>query len=489
MSDTKARILVVEDEEVMADMLSSFFGDQRYEAVTCTSGEEALSRVRTEEFDLVLLDVHLPEMSGIDLLERLRAERPDLPAIVMTAFGSVSTAVEAMKLGAEDYISKPFQLDELLIIVKKALERRNLQREVEHLRHVVQGRYDFSNIIGRSKPMQDLFEVIKRISQRRDASVLIIGSTGTGKELVARAIHFNSDRREGPFIPINCSAIPETLMEAELFGHQKGSFTGAHESRPGLIEEADGGTIFLDEINSISLNMQVKLLRVLQERTVRRVGGRQSTQIDVRFLSATNMDLEEMVRANTFRQDLFYRLNVVPLRIPDLKDRREDIPLLVQHFLQSFAARAGESVRRFSPEAMRVLMTHSWPGNVRELENAVEYALTMGSTDVLGTDDLPDKVTNPDRDIVEESALDGVTLSEMERRYILRVLKKMSGHQIRTAQILGIDRRTLYRRLRQYGVETARGRGLGDDDFDDEGFDDLDERFDETGSAQMARGE
>jgi DNA-binding NtrC family response regulator len=475
--------LVVEDEAVMADMLVSFFGEQRYSASACSSGEEALERVRREDVDLVLLDVHLPEMSGIDLLERLRAERPDTPAIVMTAFGSVSTAVEAMKLGAEDYISKPFQLDELLIVVRRALERRNLKREVEHLRNVVHGLYDFSNIIGRSKPMQDLFEVIKRIAQRRDASVLILGSTGTGKELVARAIHHNSDRREGPFIPINCSAIPETLMESELFGHQKGSFTGAHESRPGLIEEADGGTIFLDEINSISLNMQVKLLRVLQERTVRRVGGRQSTPIDVRFISATNTDLEEMVRANTFRQDLFYRLNVVPIRIPDLKDRREDIPLLVQHFLNSFAARAGELVRRFSPDAMRVLMTHNWPGNVRELENAVEYALTMGAGDALGVDDLPEKVTNPDRDIVEESALDGVALSEVERRYILRVLKKMGGHQIKTAQVLGIDRRTLYRRLRQYGVETARSRANGD------GIDDEFDEFEDDEPAHAASGE
>jgi DNA-binding NtrC family response regulator len=486
VAESLARILIVEDESGMAEMLSSFFGEQRYDAVTCSSGEEALVEVGRQAFDLVLLDIHLPEMSGLELLERLRAERPDMPSVVMTAFGSISTAVEAMKLGAEDYISKPFQLDELLIVVKKAVERRNLQREVEHLRHVVHGRYDFSNIIGRSKPMQDLFEVIKRIAQRRDASVLIIGSTGTGKELVARAVHHNSDRRDGPFIPINCSAIPETLMESELFGHQKGSFTGAHESRPGLIEEAEGGTIFLDEINSISLNMQVKLLRVLQERNVRRVGGRQPTPVDVRFISATNQDLEAMVRNGSFRQDLFYRLNVVPVRLPDLKDRREDIPLLVQHFLQSFASRAGEPVRRFSPEAMRVLMTHGWPGNVRELENAVEYALTMGMTDLLGVEDLPDKITNPDRDIVEEAALDGVSLAEMERRYIVRVLKKMGGHQIRTAQVLGIDRRTLYRRLRQYGVETARSRGNGDLDDD---FDDFDDDFELEDTARAASSE
>ena len=468
MTEPKERILVVEDETAMADMLAGFFAEQGFACTTRPSGEDAIEFLSDADVDLVLLDLHLPAMSGIELLERLRTDHPELTAIVMTAHSSVSTAVEAMKLGAADYIAKPFAMDELVIVVRKALERQKLEREVEHLRHVVQGRYDFSNIIGRSKRMQELFEIIKRIAQRRDASVLIMGSTGTGKELVARAIHFNSDRRGAPFIPINCSAIPETLMESELFGHQKGSFTGAHESRAGLIEEAQGGTIFLDEINSISLNMQVKLLRVIQERSVRRVGGRQATPVDVRFISASNEDLEAMVAAGTFRQDLFYRLNVVPVRIPDLKDRREDIPLLVHHFLQSFAERASEPVRRFNPEAMRVLMTHNWPGNVRELENAVEYALTMGLGDVLGVEDLPDKITNPERDVIEEAAVDGVPLEEVERRYILRVLKKMGGHQIRTAQTLGIDRRTLYRRLRQYGVESLRGRD-GDDDIDDAG--------------------
>jgi two-component system, NtrC family, response regulator HydG len=474
VAENEIRILIVEDEAVMSSLLGSFFAEQRYRTVACASGEDALVRIENEHFDLVLSDINLPEMSGLELLKRIREAQPEMPVIVMTAFGSVSTAVEAMRLGAEDYISKPFQLDELLIVVKKALDRRNLQREVEHLRGVVHGRYDFSNIIGRSKPMQELFEVIRRVSQRRDASVLILGNTGTGKELVARAIHFNSDRRDGPFIPINCSAIPETLMESELFGHTKGSFTGAHESRAGLIEEGQGGTVFLDEINSLSLNIQVKLLRVLQERVIRRIGGRQTVNVDVRFVSAANADLENEIKRGEFRQDLFYRLNVVPVRLPDLKDRREDIPLLVQHFLNQFATRGGEPLRRVSPEAMRVLMTHNWPGNVRELENAVEYALTMGQSDLLGVEDLPEKVTNPERDIVEEAALDGVTLEEMERRYILRVLKKMGGHQIKTAQVLGIDRRTLYRRLRQYGVDASIAKMGGDfDDFDDE-FDEAD---------------
>jgi DNA-binding NtrC family response regulator len=310
--------------------------------------------------------------------------------------------------------------------------------------------------------MLQLFEVIRRIAARRDASALIIGSTGTGKELVARAIHYNSDRRDAPFVPINCSAIPETLLESELFGHQKGAFTGAHETRRGLLEEAQGGTVFLDEINTLSPNLQVKLLRVLQERVVRRVGGRENIAIDIRLVSASNLDLEEAVKHGEFRQDLFYRLSVVPVRLPDMKDRREDIPLLVNHFLQKFSQQHGEPARRFSSEAMRVLMTHSWPGNVRELENAVEHALTMGNGDILTMDDLPSSVTSPERDIVEEAVLDNVPLAEVERRYIIKILEKMGSHQIKTAQILGIDRRTLYRRLRQYGY----GGHLRDDDND-----------------------
>lgn len=263
-------------------------------------------------------------------------------------------------------------------------------------------------------------------------------------------------------MPINCSAIPETLLESELFGHQKGAFTGAHETRRGLLEEAQGGTVFLDEINTLSQNLQVKLLRVLQERVVRRVGGRENITIDIRLVSASNLDLEEAVKRGEFRQDLFYRLSVVPVRLPDLKDRREDIPLLVNHFLQKFAQQHGEPVRRFSSEAMRLLMTHSWPGNVRELENAVEHALTMGGGDILTMDDLPSSVTSPERDIVEEAVLDNVSLAEVERRYIIKILEKMGGHQIKTAQILGIDRRTLYRRLRQYGY----GGHLRDEDDD-----------------------
>jgi two-component system, NtrC family, response regulator HydG len=331
------------------------------------------------------------------------------------------------------------------------------------LRAEVRERYNFSNIVGRSKPMQQLFEVIKRIAARRDASALIIGSTGTGKELVARAIHYNSDRKDAPFMPINCSAIPETLPESELFGHQKGAFTGAHETRRGLLEEAQGGTVFLDEINTLSQNLQVKLLRVLQERVVRRVGGRENIQIDVRLVSASNQDLEDAVKRGEFRQDLFYRLNVVPVHLPDLKNRREDIPLLVHHFLQKFAQQHGEVPRRFSSDGMRILMTHAWPGNVRELENAIEHALTMGSGEILTPEDLPASITAPERDIVEEATLDNVPLSEVERRYILRILDKMGGHQIKTAQVLGIDRRTLYRRLRQYGVG---GSLRGDEEFD-----------------------
>ncbi|HJQ69333.1 MAG TPA: sigma-54 dependent transcriptional regulator [Blastocatellia bacterium] len=465
------RILIVEDEAPMCELLMSFFSDKGYRVDTIQNGEGALGRLEEQDYALVITDIKLPGMSGLELLARIRVDWPEVAVIIMTAFSSISSAVEAMKLGAEDYIGKPFQLDELAITVEKALERLSLRREVKELRAEVRERYNFSNIVGRSKPMQQLFEVIKRIAARRDASALIIGSTGTGKELVARAIHYNSDRRDAPFMPINCSAIPETLLESELFGHQKGAFTGAHETRRGLIEEAQGGTVFLDEINTLSPNLQVKLLRVLQERVVRRVGGRENIPIDIRLVSASNQDLEDAVKRNEFRQDLYYRLNVVPVRLPDLKDRREDIPLLVHHFLQKFAQQHGEPARRFSNEGMRILMTHTWPGNVRELENAVEHALTMGSGDVLSPEDLPASVTTPERDIVEEATLDNVTLSEVERRYILRILDKMDGHQIKTAQILGIDRRTLYRRLRQYGY----GGSLQEED----------EEFDQVGKKSV----
>ncbi len=461
------RILIVEDEAPMCELLTSFFSERAYKVDTAQDGEHAIARLQEQDYALVITDIKLPGMSGLELLARVRVEWPELAVIVMTAFSSISSAVEAMKLGAEDYIGKPFQLDELAITVEKALERRSLRREVRQLRDEVRGRYNFSNIIGRSKPMQQLFEVIKRIAARRDASALIIGSTGTGKELVARAIHYNSDRKGAPFVPINCSAIPDTLLESELFGHQKGAFTGAHETRRGLIEEAQAGTVFLDEINTLSPSLQVKLLRVLQERVVRRVGGRENIPIDIRLVSASNQDLEEAVKRGEFRQDLFYRLNVVPVRLPDLKDRREDIPLLVHHFLQKFAQQHGEPQRRFSNEAVRVLMTHAWPGNVRELENAVEHALTMGAGETLLPEDLPVSVTAPERDVVHEAALDDVTLAEVERRYILRILEKMGRHQIKTATVLGIDRRTLYRRLREYG-RAARIRAEEDEEGLDE---------------------
>jgi len=446
----------------MCELLTSFFSEKAYDVGTAPDGEHALARLEERDYALVITDIKLPGMSGLELLARIRVDWPEMAVVIMTAFSSISSAVEAMKLGAEDYIGKPFQLDELAITVEKALERLSLRREVRELRAEVRGRYNFSNIVGRSKPMQQLFEVIKRIAARRDASALITGSTGTGKELVARAIHYNSDRRDAPFMPINCSAIPDTLLESELFGHQKGAFTGAHETRRGLIEEAQGGTVFLDEINTLSPSLQVKLLRVLQERVVRRVGGRENIQIDIRLVSASNQDLEEAAKRGEFRQDLFYRLNVVPVRLPDLKDRREDIPLLVLHFLQKFAQQHGEPPRRFANGAMRVLMTHAWPGNVRELENAVEHALTMGRGEILLSEDLPVSVTAPERDIINEATLDDVTLAELEQRYILLVLEKMGGHQIKTSRVLGIDRRTLYRRLRQYGY-TGRLRGEEED--------------------------
>src|SRR5207248_2498553 len=324
----KQKILIVEDEAQMCDLLMSFFGDKGYKVAAVQNGEDAIARLEEEDYALVITDIKLPGMSGLELLARLRLEWQDVAVIIMTAFSSISSAVEAMKLGAEDYIGKPFQLDELAITVEKALERRSLRREVRELRAEVRDRYNFSNIVGRSKPMLQLFEVIRRIAARRDASALIIGSTGTGKELVARAIHYNSDRRDAPFVPINCSAIPETLLESELFGHQKGAFTGALRQNIGRIESADRGTLFLDEIGDVPLPMQVKLLRFLQDQIVERVGGRKPIQVDVRIVCATNQDLDRMMAEGRFREDLYYRLNEVTVRVPPLRERLGDTVVL-----------------------------------------------------------------------------------------------------------------------------------------------------------------
>lgn len=381
-------VLIVEDDVQLAEVLARFLRKQGFEVQTAADARTALEAMLERVFDIVLSDIRLPDRSGIELLQEIKRAFPATIVLMMTAFSSIDSAVEAVRMGADDYLSKPLQLEDVRMRIERALERRRLETRVADLQQQLTERYRFGNIIGKSKPMQELFKVLERVA-RSSATVLIVGRTGTGKELVARAIHYNSPRAKGPFVDINCGALPEELLESELFGYVRGAFTGATESRPGLFEVAHGGTLFLDEVEALKPELQVKLLRVLQERVIRRVGGRENIPVDVRIIAATNQDLEAAVRRGEFREDLYYRLNVVTLYLPELRERREDIPLLVEHFLQQYARENNQPVRRFSTEAMRLLMSYSWPGNVRELQNAVEYALTMSTEPVLTIRDLP----------------------------------------------------------------------------------------------------
>ncbi|GBC83240.1 Transcriptional regulatory protein ZraR [bacterium HR10] len=451
-------VLIVEDDVQLAEVLARFLRKQGFEVETAADARTALEAMLERVFDIVLSDLRLPDRSGIELLQEIKRAFPVTIVLMMTAFSSIDSAVEAVRMGADDYLSKPLQLEDVRMRIERALERRRLQTRVADLQQQLTERYRFGNIIGKSKPMQELFKVLERVA-RSSATVLIVGRTGTGKELVARAIHYNSPRAKGPFVDINCGALPEALLESELFGYVRGAFTGATESRPGLFEVAHGGTLFLDEVEALKPELQVKLLRVLQERVIRRVGGRENIPVDVRIIAATNQDLEAAVRRGEFREDLYYRLNVVTLYLPELRERREDIPLLVEHFLQQYARENNQPVRRFSTEALRLLMSYSWPGNVRELQNAVEYALTMSTEPVLTIRDLPPHISGiapterwapPERE--------PRTLQEVERRHILRILEETGGNHTRAAEILGIDRRTLYRKLEKYKIPRDSSR-------------------------------
>jgi two-component system, NtrC family, response regulator HydG len=450
------RILVVDDEETVRALLTGLLREEGHDVDAVASGEDALKALDGAPYDIVLLDLNLPGMHGMNVLAAAPALLTDAQFIVMTAFGSVDSAVEAIKLGAFDYVSKPFRAEELLITVERGLRDTILRREVAQLRH------DATNgvrakIIGRSPALERMLDVVARVAPTR-ATVLITGETGTGKELVARALHDLSDRARKPFVPINCSALPETLLESELFGHTKGSFTGAIAHRRGLFEEAAGGTLFLDEISVIPPAIQVKLLRVLQERKLYRVGASQPVTVDFRLLAATNVDLAEEVRAGRFREDLYYRLSVFPVRVPSLRERQSDIPLLASYFRMHFAQENGVQAPEISAETMNLLIDYSWPGNVRELENYIERAVIMYS----GARSMPfetpacDERTEPALIDTGRRAL--WSIERLEKEYILDVLRQTDGHRGQAADILGIDRRTLYRKLKQYTREGAAPR-------------------------------
>jgi DNA-binding NtrC family response regulator len=448
MDTTANRILIVDDEPEMCSLLSDILKEEGYEVATATSGEKALAKMGEQEFAVVITDLNMKGMPGMTLLKEIRRLHPDINVIIMTAFGSVETAIEAMKQGAYDYVMKPVKSDEIALTTEKAVREVQLRREVVNLRRAVEKEYSFNQILGKSKPIQAVFELIRRITPS-PSSVLITGESGTGKELVARAIHYNSPRASAPFIPVNCAAIPENLLESEMFGHMKGSFTDAKADRRGLFEESQGGTLFLDEISELPISLQAKLLRVLQEREIRRVGGVRSIPVDVRVIAATNLDLAGEVKAKRFREDLYYRLNVIEVHMPALRERTEDIPLLTLHFVKKYAEPMKKPIGGLSEGALALLMDYHWPGNVRELENVIERGVTLTRTEKIGSEDLPQAVRGDsgDRHMIEEAAEKTRTLAEVERAYILRVMEKTAGNKYQAAQVLGIDRKTLYRKL------------------------------------------
>ena len=466
-----ATILIVEDDAAMRTMLREALEEDGYTVEAVGGGRAGIERVTQGGVDLVISDVKMPDLDGLDMLREIKAVTPSPHVITITAFGSIDTAIRAVKLGAFDYITKPFDVDQLILSVQKALDERALRSELARLRNEVQRSYRWGNIIGKSAAMQEMFALIRRLSASA-ASVLVTGASGTGKELVAKSLHFNSPRREHPFVAVNCAAIPDTLLESELFGYKRGAFTDARSDRAGIFVEADGGTIFLDEIGELSPALQAKLLRVLQEGEIRPLGAPRSQKIDVRVIAATNKDLEENLANGAFRQDLFYRLNVIHIHLPALRDRADDILPLAEHFLTASAAKAGKDVRAFHESARKALLGYGWPGNVRELENVVERAVALVEGPLVRVEDLPPLLStvrdrrpaeaDTDQDPYSAALARGLTLAELERDYIMKVLAAEGGNKTRAAQRLGLDRKTLYRKLEEYaGAGGAPGGGNG----------------------------
>jgi DNA-binding NtrC family response regulator len=450
-------ILVVEDDAAMRDLLMDTLSDEGYRVDTAAGGYAGIARVQKGGVDLVVTDVRMPDLDGLDMLREIRSGSANPPhVLVITAFGSIDTAIKAVRLGAHDYITKPFSMDTLVLAVDKALEERGLREEVARLREEVARPYKFDNIIGRSPQMQEVFGLIRRLSSST-VNVLITGESGTGKELVARAIHYNSPRAKRPFVAVNCAAIPDQLLESELFGYKRGAFTDAKSDRSGLFIEADGGTLFLDEIGDLSPPLQAKLLRVLAEREIRPLGAARPEKIDVRVISATHQDLQQGMREGSFREDLYYRLNVLQIQLPPLRDRAEDILPLCEHFLKRAAERSGKRITGIQQPATKVLLGYSWPGNVRELENVLERAVALCEGTQITPADLPQTLRERLRtgDIVGYALARNMTLEELEREYILRVMKEEGGNKTRAAQRLGLDRKTLYRKLEEAGRPEA----------------------------------
>jgi DNA-binding NtrC family response regulator len=449
------RILIVDDDQSMCELLDVDLRRRGFTVAWYTSAREAFAVLPSEDFDVVLADLNMPGMNGIELCERIVANRTDVPVVVMTAFGSLDTAIAALRAGAYDFVTKPFDLDILSLSLERAAKHRALQEKVRALSEVVKRAQHLDDLIGDSPVMRELFSHLTRIADT-DTAVLITGESGTGKELVAHALHNRSRRRNGPFIAINCSAVPETLLESELFGHKRGAFTDAKSDRKGLFLQAEGGTLFLDEIGEMPLALQPKLLRALEERRIRALGGDSEQSFDARIIAASNRDLEAAVENGRFREDLFYRLNVIPVEVPPLRARGADILLLAQHFIAQYAARLDKRVVGLSPQAAEKLLGYTWPGNVRELRNAIEHAVALTRYEKLAVDDFPEKIRAYHGSTVligSNNPYELLSLEEMERRYILHALQSVGGNRTHAARILGLNRKTLYRKLQQYGVE------------------------------------
>jgi two-component system, NtrC family, response regulator PilR len=469
----KVRILIVDDEPSMREMLRIVLRRDGYEVRLANSGREAIEQLRGASFDLLLSDIKMPDVSGVDVLRAAKEINREVVAFMMTAYASTSTAVEAMRLGAVDYFTKPFSMDELRLKIRQHLESHRLKQENVLLKKALNTRYEFSNIIGRSEPMLEVFRMVETIA-KTTSTVLITGESGTGKDLVARAIHYNSLRRERPFVALNCGGVPETLLESELFGHMRGAFTGADANKKGLIEVAEGGTVFLDEIGEMNTAMQVKLLRVLQDRRFRRLGGTEEVQADIRVIAATNQDLEKLVATGRFREDLFYRINVIPMHLPPLRERKEDIPLLAEHFLSKYAEQMKKPVCRVAQDALVLLQIYGWPGNVRELENVIERAVALEQTPAVLPESLPPHIRSPRADTTSAAipeAVAGDRLSavlplpdlvegfdleargeDFYRYYIALALERAGGVQVKAAEMLGMSFRSFRYYAKKFNI-------------------------------------
>jgi DNA-binding NtrC family response regulator len=452
----KGRVLIADDERPQRDILQMILESEGFETAAAINGRQALEAARAEPFDIVLTDLKMPDLNGIELLSELQQAQPGQCVIIMTAHGTIDSAVDAMRKGAFDYLTKPLEKDELLLVLRRAMERNQLLRENRRLREELRTRFRLESIVGSHGSMQDVFRIVHKVAQST-STVLIYGESGTGKELVARALHHESARRKHPFYAVNVAALPESILEAELFGHEKGAFTGADSRKIGLFEQASGSTLFLDEVGDLKRDLQVKLLRTLQEREIMRVGGTERVKVDVRIVAATNQDLERAVREGRFREDLYYRLNVIPIALPPLRDRRTDIPLLVDHFVAKYA---GGTRRTVSKEALEVLIAYDWPGNVRELESVIERVLLLAENMQIAPSDLPGsvrtRVSSPrggvDLDIPEQ----GIDLDALEESLMLKALEKAGGNVSRAARLLGLSRRTL-----QYRMAKLQGAPAG----------------------------